>query len=76
MEPVLKMHTKVKNMWDVGFQLKISHLSPHVRYHRTYYTQLTWIEMFSFELTLKISLVPISNKHQPVLKISLVPVGN
>jgi hypothetical protein len=60
-------------MWDVGFKLKISHLSPHARYHSTYYTHLTWIDMLSFRT---IPRGIFSTGYQPVLKISLVPVGN
>uniref|UniRef100_A0A0E0LCB0 poly(A)-specific ribonuclease n=1 Tax=Oryza punctata TaxID=4537 RepID=A0A0E0LCB0_ORYPU len=30
-----------KNMWDVGFELKIYHPSTHARYHANYYTHLT-----------------------------------
>lgn len=37
------MHTKSKKkVWDVRFELKIYQLSPHTRYHSTYYyTHLT-----------------------------------
>lgn len=40
-EPVLKICTKSKkNMWDVEFKLKISHLNSHAHYHPTYYTHI------------------------------------
>jgi hypothetical protein len=31
-----------------GFEIKISHLSHHARYHPTYYIHLTWIEILPF----------------------------
>ncbi len=41
----LKMHSKSEKSVGVGFKLKISHLIPYARYHPTYYTYLTLIEM-------------------------------
>lgn len=69
-------------MWDVGVKLNISHLNPHTRYHPTYYTHLTWIEMLSFYTNPRIIFSETKNIFSPEwccqlgLKIvTLVPVG-